>query len=150
MKALRVYLDTSVVGGCEVEEFQEASMALLQKIADGYLTALVSDLLVAELAQAPENVRKHLPSVGSSGISQVLTGDEALDLSRRYLVAGVVGPASANDALHVALATVGGADVVASWNFKHIVHLDKVRGFNAVNLVEGYPLIDILSPLELI
>ena len=62
----------------------------------------------------------------------------------------MVGPASANDALHVALATVAGADVVASWNFKHIVHLDKVRGFNAVNLVEGYPPIDIRSPLELI
>ena len=69
---------------------------------------------------------------------------------QRYLDAGVVGPASGNDALHVAIATVARADVVASWNFKHIVHMDKVRGFNAVNLSEGSPLIDIRSPLELI
>lgn len=150
MKPLRVYLDTSAVGGCEDDEFREASLALFQRVKDGRLTILVSDLLVRELDQAPEDVRRHLPAMGSAGVAQILTGDEACALANRYLEAGVVGPASANDALDIALATVGGADVVASWNFKRIVHLDKVRAFNAVNLAEGYPPIDIRSPLELI
>jgi len=67
-----------------------------------------------------------------------------------YLAAKVVGPAHATDAHHVALATVARADLIVSWNFKHIVHYDKIRGFNAVNLREGYPPLAIHSPLEVI
>lgn len=150
MRALRVYLDTSAVGGCEDEEFREPSLALLAQAAEGRIRLMVSDLLLSELAGAPQQVRSHLETLDRSQVIAVEVNTEAVALSERYLAAGVVGPASANDALHVALATVAGANVVASWNFKHIVHLDKVRGFNAVNLLEGYPLIDIRSPLELI
>jgi hypothetical protein len=67
-----------------------------------------------------------------------------------YLAAGVVGAASENDAHHVALAAVARADLIVSWNFKHIVHVDKIRRFNAVNLIEGYGMIDIRSPLEVV
>lgn len=150
MKPLHVYLDTSAVGGCEDDEFREASLALLAKASTGRIRLMVSDLLLSELAGAPEAVRMRLEQIDGSRVISVVTDEEAEELARRYLAANVVGPASANDALHVALATVAGADVVASWNFKHIVHLDKVRGFNAVNMAEGYPLIDIRSPRELI
>lgn len=40
--------------------------------------------------------------------------------------------------------------MIVSWNFKHIVHFDKMRGFNAVNLQEGYARLDIFSPLEVV
>lgn len=150
MKPLRIYLDTSAVGGCEDVEFREPSLALFARAAEGLVRLVVSDLLLGELAGAPEQVRQHLETLDRSRVIAVAVTAEAEALAACYLAAGVVGPASANDALHVALATVAGADVVASWNFKHIVHLDKVRGFNAVNLVEGYPPIDIRSPLELI
>jgi hypothetical protein len=71
-------------------------------------------------------------------------------LCEAYLEAGVVTPQSSNDAHHVALATVARADVIVSWNFRHIVHLDRIRRFNAVNLRDGYPLIDIRSPKEIV
>jgi hypothetical protein len=48
----------------------------------------------------------------------------------------------------VALASVAGADAVVSWNFKHLVQLRRIRGFHAVNVLRGYPLIEIRSPLE--
>jgi hypothetical protein len=67
-----------------------------------------------------------------------------------YLAAGVVGAASERDAHHVALASVARADLIVSWNFKHIVHVDKIRMFNAVNLMQGYGLIDIRSPIEVV
>ena len=71
-------------------------------------------------------------------------------LRDRYLAAGVVGPASVDDAHHVALATIAHADLIVSWNFKHIVHFEKIRGFNAVNLREGYQTIEIHSPKEVV
>jgi hypothetical protein len=52
--------------------------------------------------------------------------------------------------LHVANATVGGADMIVSWNFRHIVHFRKIRGFNAVNLKEGYATLAIYSPREVV
>ena len=67
-----------------------------------------------------------------------------------YVGAQVVGPSSRNDAHHVALATLARADLIVSWNFKHIVHIDRIRRFNAVNLMEGHPTIEIRSPREVV
>lgn len=66
------------------------------------------------------------------------------------IAAGVVGLASAEDAEHIAVATVADADMVVSWNFKHIVHYDKIAGYNAVNLLRGYKLLNIYSPKEVV
>lgn len=150
MHTLLTYIDTSVVGGCEDDEFREPSLEFFVRVRQGRLRVLVSDLLLLELRGAPDAVKAHLPEAGLDGVARASLGEEALTLADAYLAAGVVGPASRNDALHVAIATVEGADVVVSWNFKHIVHVDKVRAFGAVNLREGYRVIDIRSPLEII
>lgn len=48
----------------------------------------------------------------------------------------------------MAAATVARADAIVSWNFKYIVRMDRIRGFNAVNLAEGYAMIQIVRPKE--
>ena len=53
-----------------------------------------------------------------------------------------------DDARHIAIATVAGADLVVSWNFKHIVHFEKIQKFNAVNIEMGYKPLSIYSPRE--
>ena len=53
------------------------------------------------------------------------------------------------DAQHIAIATVAAVDVLVSWNFKHIVNLQRIRGYNAVNISEGYPPVEIRTPQEL-
>lgn len=63
---------------------------------------------------------------------------------------GVVTPKSMDDALHVALATVSSCNLIVSWNFKHIVHFDKIPKYNAVNTLNGYGPIGIFSPMEVI
>ena len=68
---------------------------------------------------------------------------------RAYLDAAVLPAASSNDALHVAAATVARADLILSWNFKHIVNFRRIRLFNSVNLAQGYGIIDIRSPAEI-
>jgi len=150
MKKPRIYVDTSVIGGCLDEEFAEDSNALLEMAKRGDAVLLVSDLLLDELRFAPPDVSAILDSLPSNCIEVVKFSSEAYRLRDQYLAAGVVGPGSADDALHVALATLAGADLLGSWNFKHIVHYDKVRKFNGVNLAEGYPLMDIVSPPEIV
>lgn len=76
--------------------------------------------------------------------------EEAFDLAKRYIEEGVLGGGKLVDAEHIAIATVNRVDVLVSWNFKHIVNLQRIRGYNSVNLKCGYPLLEIRSPLEVI
>lgn len=75
---------------------------------------------------------------------------EAQELAENYLNEKILGKASFNDAYHIAIATVNRIDVLVSWNFRHIVNLDKIRLFNSINMKLGYPAIEIRSPKELI
>jgi hypothetical protein len=116
----------------------------------GEIKLLVSELLIAELDSAPQKVRTTLAELPPESIEAIEVSAEAQRLQTAYMAAEVVGSKHENDAFHVALATVARADLVVSWNFKHIVHFDKIRGFNAVNLREGYLPIEIHSPLEVV
>ena len=146
----RVYVDTSVVGGCLDDDFSEESNALFENARRGELTIVVSDLLLEELARAPEKVREILLGLPGECVEEIGQSAVSRNLCQAYLDAGVVSRQSANDAHHVALATMARVDVIVSWNFKHIVHFDIIRLFNAVNLREGYPMIDIRSPREVV
>ena len=146
----RIYLDTSVIGGCLDKEFADDSVALLAMARRGNATLLVSDLMLEELAPAPALVRRVLTELPTDCAERLVSSAESRDLQRAYLAARVVGPARANDAHHVAIATLARGDVIASWNFKHIVHWGKIRAFNAVNLRLGLPSIDIRSPREIV
>ncbi len=148
MKIPRIYLDTSVLGGCFDREFAVWSNALVQDFREGRYIPLLSDLLAVELGRAPEQVRKmHSELIACS--AEVLTVNaEALDLLAAYEAHSVLGPRYRADMLHIALATVANADLLVSWNFKHIVRFDKIRLFNAANLEQGYKQLAIHSPRE--
>jgi predicted nucleic acid-binding protein len=150
MVRLRIYIDTSVVGGCLDEEFSKESRALFEMARSGELVFLISDLLLEELSRAPQYVQELLPSLPISCTEQIAQSEESRRLCLAYLAAKVVSLQSESDAHHVAMATLAQADAIVSWNFRHIVHFDKIRLFNAVNRHEGYPSIDIRSPKEFV
>ena len=75
---------------------------------------------------------------------------EALRLQKAYLDRGIVTSKWSRDALHVALATTAYCDLIVSWNFRHIVHFQKIPLYNAINVLEGYTQIAIFSPLEVL
>ncbi len=136
-----------MVGGACDDEFAEASEALFARVESGTFRLLLSPVVVAELRQAPAPVvavyRRLEP------LSEwVEVTDDVLALRDRYLASNVVTARWADDALHVALATVHGAAVIVSWNFKHLVNLDKIRGCNGVNLLNGYSTLEIRTPRE--
>lgn len=150
MKKLAVYIDASVVGGCEDEEFTETTLKLWKKFIIGEYHAVLSEHTLRELQGAPEKVRNRLLEIPEE--NQMLLPDtpESFALADAYLEHGVVGPGSKADALHVALATIGRVDVLVSWNFKHVVNFGRIRLFNAVNLEQGYGLVEIRSPQEVL
>ena len=144
----RIYADTSVIGGCLDEEFQEASLGLLNEFKDGKAVIVVSDLTLLELEDAPAKVRAILGEVPQAHREDVELTEEANELAQRYITAGVIGEAQHIDAQHIAIATVSRVDVLVSWNFRHIVNLQRIHGYNSVNLRYGYPLLEIRSPQE--
>jgi predicted nucleic acid-binding protein len=146
----RLYLDTSVFGGCfdTVQGWAEDSRRVLSAALEGIVVVCFSDTVARELEGAPDQVRELWNSLPSSCREQVTVTPEVEALSAAYIAAGVVGRTSLDDALHVAAATVTRADAVVSWNFKHIVRLDRIKGYNQVNLSLGYGIMTIVSPKE--
>ncbi len=150
MKKLRIYADTSVFGGCFDAEFAVESRKLFEEIKAGKFVLVVSDTLTAELQPAPEHVRQVLDTLSTQHVEFVSVTPEAEHLRDAYIAAEVVGPSSLEDAEHIAIASVAGVDLVVSWNFRHIVHYDKIAGYNAVNLLHGYKPLQIFSPKEVV
>jgi len=150
MRRMLIYVDASVVGGCEDEAFSADTLALWRLFVEGHQTLVLSLHTLRELEGAPEAVRNRLLEVPPEHQIVLEDSAEAAELAEAYLAHGIVGPGSREDALHVALATVGHADVMVSWNFRHIVNLGKIRLFNAVNLEMGYGLLEIRTPKEVL
>lgn len=150
MKRLRLYLDTSVFGGCFDAEFERESNALFQAAKQGKLTLIISELVAFELLPAPESVRELVESLDGLEIENPQFTSEARTLAQTYLDEGILTDKSRIDAGHVALATVIRADAIVSWNFKHIVQLQKMKQYNQVNLSRGYGFLEIVSPKEVL
>ncbi len=146
----RVYIDTSVVGGYFDEEFKEATIKLFERLDKNEIIFVVSDLLDLELINAPQYVREHLLKYSADKFQRVELTEEAIKLANTYIDEKVVGKTSSEDCRHIAMATIHKVDVLASWNFKHIVNLDRIKGYNSVNLRLGYSMIEIRSPKDLV
>lgn len=146
----RIYTDTSVIGGCLDTEFEKASKRLLDMFRRGELTMVISTLTLAELQLAPVVVREVLEDVPKAHTERLEMTDEAAALAQDYIDAGVIGPANIADAQHIAVATVNRVSLLVSWNFKHIVNLQRIQAYNSVNLRQGYPLLEIRTPMEVI
>lgn len=144
-----IYIDTSVVGGYFDEEFAKDTVPFFDAIRAGEGILIVSDLLVAELSRAPSFVKNLLDELPSEAKLQVKLTRDAAVLADKYIEAGVVGLTSKADCQHIAIATVSRADVLVSWNFKHIVNLNRIRGYNGINYQNGYPMIEIRTPREI-
>ena len=146
----RIYIDTSVIGGCFDDEFSEWSNLLMDEICKGRKIAVVSDITYREIELAPEVVQRKLFDLPDEFIEKITSDDETEFLAKQYIKAKAVTRKYYEDALHIANATIKKVDVVASWNFKHLVNLERIRKYNSVNLKEGYSLIEIRSTREII
>ena len=147
---LKIYIDTSIVGGYFDEEFSKATKELFGRLENREVTFVLSDVLLKELNSAPANVKKLLGEYPQECFEYVSLTQESIDLANRYIAEKVVSKTSLDDCRHIAIATINKVDVIASWNFKHIVNLEKIKGYNSVNLKYGYSMLEIRNPKELL
>ena len=149
MKLMRIYIETSVIGGYFDEEFMKPTQIFLSMLREKRFIPLVSDILAEEIGKAPQQVKELLSEIIQQGVEQAQINDDSIDLRDAYLKAGIVTHRYEDDAMHVALATLARADVIASWNFKHLVNPSQIRAFGGVNTMQGYGPIVILTPADL-
>jgi hypothetical protein len=137
-----------VFGGHFDDEFSEHTIPLFNLIRSGAYVVLYSNVTQDELDNAPENVKELVRSLSVDSTEFLETTSEAIDLATEYITEKVVGKTSFAYCLHIALATINRADFLVSWNFKHIVNIERIRGYNSINIKNGYKQLEIRSPRE--
>lgn len=149
---IRLYLDTSVLGALSdpgPEERLVATRGLLEGLAKGLWEGYISALVLEEVERAPKAAREKVADELRKGFLTVLEESaESVRLAEIYVSAGAFPSDYEDDARHVAIATVNDVLVIASWNFRHMVNIERKRRINSVNLREGFPLVDLVSPWE--
>jgi len=145
----RIYIDTSIIGGYFDAEFETTTRELFEEVLHNEYKIVISTVTEGELEKAPEHVKTLLNDLKIDYELINLT-DEAVELASEYLSENVVGKTSYDDCLHIAIATIARLDFLVSWNFKHIVNIKRIRGYNGINIKNGYPAIEIRSPKDMI
>lgn len=146
----RIYIDTSVFGGYFDKEFSSDTILFFDRVKKEGTVIVISDLLEAELLKAPDYVKNLLGNFREHQIEKVKLSVDASQLADKYIAAKVVGKTSKADCQPIAIATLCHIDVLVSWNFKHIVNLDRIRGYNGINFQCGYKMIEIRTPKEVL
>ncbi|MCF8236170.1 MAG: type II toxin-antitoxin system VapC family toxin [Bacteroidales bacterium] len=150
MRKLRLYFDTSVFGGIFDTEFQKETEMLFEMARNDEIICVYSDLSEFELENAPDEVKEHFLTLQKDQTEFVEITEQINQLAEEYIAEKVVGETSMDDCRHIACATINKVDYLVSWNFKHIVNIFRIRGYNAVNIKNGYMQLDIRSPREII
>jgi len=146
----RFYIDTSVIGGVFDTEFEEHSTILMEKVKLGLIKAVISEVTESEILLARKEIRDYYNSLPKDNIEFVEITEDSVLLADNYIQDKVVGKTSRNDCLHIGIATVNRVDILVSWNFKHIVNIYRIRGYNSVNIKLGFPTLEIRSPKEIV
>ena len=146
---VRIYVDTSVVGGVYETEFSSASERLFERARSGHAKLIISNITLDELQGAPLRVREVVKTIPQEMYEAAQVDAEAQRLARAYIEQGALGSSSRTDAEHIALATLRKADILVSWNFRHIVNWHRIQSYNAINRQRGHANIDIRSPKEI-
>jgi len=134
----RIYIDTSVIGGYYDTEFKDYTVPLFKRIQNGEFIVLLSTATQDELENAPVYVQELIRNMRNEYTEFLTISDETVELATEYINEKVVGQTSYTDCLHIALATIHRADFLISWNFKHIVNVKRIRGYNSINIRKGY------------
>src|SRR4030067_1961308 len=146
----RLYLDTSVFGGYFEPEFEFWTKLLFDKIIKGKMKMLYSQMTEIELSSAPQHIGNLIKEIPNEYIEFLPITNEANELAEHYIQENVVVKTNRPDCLHIAIATINNADILVSWNFKHIVNVSRIRGYNGVNYKLGNKVLEIRTARDIL
>lgn len=154
-RILKLYLDTSIfnfaVSTQDVPNEKEITLKLLDRIKQGAFLGYVSVIVLREINDAPPKKQSDLLKLMERFEFETLPRTiEADMLAERYVQEKIIPPKHMDDALHIAIASVHNLDVIASWNFEHLVKMKTRREVQAVNILMGYKGVEICSPQEIL
>lgn len=151
---MRLYLDISVIGALldtEMPQRIDATRVMLNSIVEGKHIGVISNIVLEEIERGPEEIREKLMAKISTIPFQIISEDtSSADILSIYEKEGFIRKGARLDLRHLAIATVSGVDAVVSWNFRDMVNIRTRRAVHSINLLFGYPLIEIVSPEEVI
>jgi len=149
MKKIKMYLDTSVIGGVFDDEFKKYSLRITDAIKNGKVKGVISEVTIEEIQNAPDFIKSDFESYRDF-LELIPVNDEVTSLAEKYIDEKIVSRKYYEDAMHIAFATVYNIDLLVSWNFKHIVNYNRIVQFNGVNIKNGYKDVMIYSPMEVL
>ena len=144
-KKLRLYLDTTIPNYAFAKHLpkkMKITKQLLKAERQNKYELFISDVVLRELKASNEPKRSKLLSQ-VTGIIELVTTPEIETLAREYVVNKIISERFIDDARHVAIAVCNNLDAVVSWNYGHLVNINKIKGVNIVNEIMGYKHIEI-------
>lgn len=153
MRKKNLYLETSVWNFFYADyapEKRDITKQFFETVKKGYYEIFISEVVIAEILKAPEEIRAKLFSLITEFAPQELTmTTEAEVLAQKYIAENVMPAKKEEDALHAAVSTVYEMDALISWNFKHLANLRRKDMINSINMREGFSKrLEIITPME--
>ena len=111
------------------KEFDVDTKQFFNKVINDKITIIVSETVETELKNAPDNVKAFYDSIPKEIIQIVDNTDEITALANKYVEANIVSKKYFPDCLHIAAAIINNADVLVSWNFKHLVNFERKKKY---------------------
>ena len=155
MRKPKIYLDTSVISCLDAPETPERmihTQLFWETAKAGKYELAVSNITLDEMSACPEPKRSFMrvKLAEIPYLTRVEESDKAIRLAEIYISEGGLPPASRNDALHLAIATIEKCDCITSWNLKHIVNIRAKKAVELVNSRENHDSLEIWMPSGLI
>jgi predicted nucleic acid-binding protein len=150
-----VYIETSIFGYLTARPTNNLILAANIKVTQDWwnnssssFILYASEVVLDEAARGDEEIASQRLSLLEPLMLLDLT-EEAMELAQEFLQQSNLPPKAANDALHIALATVYGLDYLLTWNCKHIANAQIQRKLSQISSALGYDLPAICTPYEL-
>jgi len=154
MRKLKLYLDTSAISVLDAHESpdrQADSLKLWDDIINGEYDVYTSYVAFNELGYCSDEKRDTLTSyLAQIEYTLIDYSDEIIALADEFVKLDILKQKSHDDAQHIAAAMVAGCDIIASWNFKHMVNHKTIRGVKIVSAMTKYRDVSIYTPTMLI
>lgn len=152
---IRVYLDTSIISYLDQQDMPDKmkeTKSMWEILKSNKFQVIISDLVLREIDECNEEKKQILLSYLNEIDYEICTIDSEVDeLANIIIEEGILRPKSLDDATHIAVAILSNANMILSWNFKHLVNYNTINGIRQICFKKNLNrIIDIYSPYVLL